>query len=101
MMRRLIAAKWLKPCIGGSKPIYRVADVAGCLDRLSNGEVPQIVHGWRAAIGMEGSRAVAHLIPSSSTKAVCGMKGEWISASHASNRCTRCQGAAKTLRVEE
>ena len=102
LLRRLLAARWIKPCIGGTRPIYRAADVEGCLARLDKGEHPQAVHVWKAGIGLEGSRAVAHLVPAIGGKAACcGYKADWMSDSHASTKCTRCQNHAKSLRVED
>ena len=96
MMQRLVAAKWLLPRLGGTHPLYRSADVLACLDRLDRGESPEPVHSWRVAIGGE----VAHLVDPRG-RPVCNCRDrEWLASVTSIRQCTRCQGAAKTLRVE-
>ncbi len=96
MMRRLIAARWIGPCIGGTRPIYRAADVAACLERLERGERPEPVHVWRTALGQDS----AHLVDPQG-RPVCNCRDrEWMASMPSQRQCTRCQGAAKALRVE-
>ncbi len=93
---KLIAARWLAPVSKERPPLYRSRDVAGCLERMDAGECPKPVYRWRTALGQDS----AHLVDTKGRPVCNTREREWM-GDVSGRQCTRCQGAGKTLRVEE
>jgi len=96
VLDQLVQAGWLSPLHPKpARPLFRSVDLREALHRMER-ETPRPIHRWMLALGAESS----HLVGPRG-KPACGARvTEWLTAAEHDRKCTRCQGAAKTLNVQ-